>query len=101
MEDARYQSRLIALMAFTWGFVFLDRVVITYLFPVLVDEFGFSGAEVGAINMMTSLGYVGSPATRKIRGSALGRLRIREYVRLIRSLVDGRTAKFGEPKVSE
>ena len=60
MEDARYQSRLIALMAFTWGFVFLDRVVITYLFPVLVDEFGFSGAEVGAINMMTSLGYVGS-----------------------------------------
>jgi len=60
MEDARYQTRLIWLMAFTWGFVFLDRVVITYLFPILVDEFGFSGAEVGAINMMTSLGYIGS-----------------------------------------
>lgn len=60
MKAMRYETRLITLLAFTWGFVFLDRVVITYLFPILSAQFGFSAAEIGAINMVTSLGYIGA-----------------------------------------
>lgn len=59
MENRRYQAILIGLLALTWGFVFLDRVVITYLFPILTQEFGFNNAQVGLINMVTSLGYIG------------------------------------------
>lgn len=48
---------LVILFALTWGFLFLDRITITFLFPILTKEFGLNNAQVGLISMATSLGY--------------------------------------------
>jgi len=45
----RYEWKLVVLFFFTWGFVFLDRLAVSFLTPKLIDVFGINNAQVGMI----------------------------------------------------
>ena len=47
--DRRYENKLVALLFFTWGAVFLDRMSELYLAPYLVPEFHLTNAQVGLL----------------------------------------------------
>ncbi|NLM20312.1 MAG: MFS transporter [Peptococcaceae bacterium] len=57
MYSSKYQRTLVILFCLSWGFVFLDRQAITFVFPMLVEEFQMSMAEVGSITMWCSLAF--------------------------------------------
>jgi len=57
MYSSKYQKTLVILLSLSWGFVFLDRQAITYIMPMLVEEFGMNMAEVGSITMWCSLAF--------------------------------------------
>ena len=58
MEKRTYQNTIAILFALAWGFVILDRQAITFLFPVLMEEFNLNNAQTGNIVMVTGLGFV-------------------------------------------
>lgn len=58
MEKRTYQNAIAILFALAWGFVILDRQAITFLFPVLMEEFNLNNAQTGNIVMVTGLGFV-------------------------------------------
>lgn len=56
-ENRSYEIRLVALLFFGWGFIFLDRLAISFLLPVIVPQMHLTNAQVGQINMATTLAY--------------------------------------------
>ena len=46
-----YENKIIVLFFLTWGFLFIDRLAISFIFPVIVPDLGLSNAQVGTINM--------------------------------------------------
>ena len=57
MYTSKYQKILVVLLSLSWGFVFLDRQAITYIMPMMVEEFGMNMAQVGSITMWCSLAF--------------------------------------------
>jgi predicted MFS family arabinose efflux permease len=47
--DDRYQGRMVAIMFFTWGVVFLDRMAQLYLMPYIAADLKLNETEVGAL----------------------------------------------------
>jgi predicted MFS family arabinose efflux permease len=45
----RYQNRMVAIMFFTWGVVFLDRMAQLYLMPYIAADLKLNETEVGAL----------------------------------------------------
>ncbi|MFC7392952.1 MFS transporter [Scopulibacillus cellulosilyticus] len=60
MGGQRYERRLVTLLFFAWGFVFLDRLAITFLFPTIAPEIHLSNANLGTINLWQVVGYAAS-----------------------------------------
>jgi MFS family permease len=58
MKIQTYRNTLATLFALTWGLVILDRNAITFLFPILMDEFHLNNAQTGEIVMVTGFGFV-------------------------------------------
>ena len=58
MLKNRYELGLAFLLFCTWGFVFLDRTAISFIFPVLSQDLHLSNTHIGLINMWTTIGYV-------------------------------------------
>lgn len=52
-----YEYRLAFIFFLTWGFVFLDRLTLSYLTPNMVNDLGLSNAQIGSINMWQTIGY--------------------------------------------
>lgn len=50
-KQVGYENKLVALFFLTWGFLFIDRLAISFIFPVIVPDLGLSNAQVGTINM--------------------------------------------------
>lgn len=50
-----YELRIVLLLALLWGIVGFDRLVITYLFPIIGPEFGLSNTQLGAIASILAL----------------------------------------------
>src|SRR5271163_3136816 len=46
-SSRRYENTLVAILFFTWGTVFLDRMSQLYLAPYFAPEFRMSNAQVG------------------------------------------------------
>lgn len=46
-----YQNGITALFFLTWGFMFIDRLAISFIFPVIVPELGLTNGQVGTVNM--------------------------------------------------
>ena len=50
-QQTWYENKLIALFFLTWGFLFIDRLAISFIFPVIVPDLGITNGQVGTINM--------------------------------------------------
>jgi hypothetical protein len=44
-----YEWKIVLAIALLWGFVGLDRLVIVYLFPILVPHFKLTNTQAGAL----------------------------------------------------
>ena len=56
-QNHRYERTLVSLFFLAWGFVFLDRLVISFLFPIIVPEMNLSNAQVGQIGFVTTAAF--------------------------------------------
>lgn len=54
-KDTRYEWSIVVLLAVLFGVVGLDRLVIVYLFPVLMPELGLNNTQAGAIASVLAL----------------------------------------------
>ena len=50
----RYELSLLILFAFVWGFIFLDRLVMSFLAPLVMEELGITDPQFGLINTFTT-----------------------------------------------
>jgi MFS family permease len=60
MEKANnkvYENKLIILFFLTWGFLFIDRLAISFVMPVIVPELNISNTQVGIINMAFTIAW--------------------------------------------
>ena len=55
--DSRYERKAVALLAFGFGMVGLDRFIINPLFPVLQKDLGLSYQDLGLISAVLALGW--------------------------------------------
>lgn len=55
-----YEWKIVILLAILWGTVGLDRLVIVYLFPILIPEFGLNNAQAGALTSVLAMTWAGS-----------------------------------------
>jgi len=67
-----YENRLLALLFFTFGLVFFDRLAITFLFPSIATELGLTNRHLGILSSVLALtwavfGFV-IPAACEARG---------------------------------
>jgi predicted MFS family arabinose efflux permease len=52
-----YENKLILLFFLTWGFLFIDRLAISFVMPVIVPELEISNTQVGIINMAFTIAW--------------------------------------------
>jgi predicted MFS family arabinose efflux permease len=58
MEDSQqYERRLIVLLFFTWGIVFLDRMSQLYLAPYFAPEFHLRPQEIGVLTAVLAISW--------------------------------------------
>ncbi|MDQ0191477.1 hypothetical protein JI721_10320 [Alicyclobacillus cycloheptanicus] len=57
VKSNRYEWTILILLAILWGTVGLDRLVIVYLFPVIVPQFHLTNAQAGAITSALALAW--------------------------------------------
>lgn len=50
-HSKKYENGIILLFFLTWGFLFIDRLAISFIFPVIVPDLGLTNGQVGTINM--------------------------------------------------
>lgn len=52
-----YEYRLVILIFFAWGFLFLDRSALSYIIPAMVGDLELTTGQVGQINMWQTIGF--------------------------------------------
>jgi predicted MFS family arabinose efflux permease len=58
MEDSRrYERRLVVLLFFTWGIVFLDRMSQLYLAPYFAPEFHLRAQQIGVLTAVLAISW--------------------------------------------
>ncbi|WP_367253251.1 MFS transporter [Pseudomonas sp. stari2] len=53
--DSAYEWKMVWLLAVLFGIVGLDRLIVVYLFPILIPELGLSNTQAGAIASVLAL----------------------------------------------
>jgi len=71
-NKSRYQFLLVALAFCTWGFIFLDRLAIYFLLPVIQQDISISYTQVGVIGFWTALFYSASAIIVGIMADKMG-----------------------------
>jgi MFS family permease len=56
----RYENGLLAMMFFTFGIVFLDRLAILYLMPFIAPDFGLNNLQIGILTGALALTWAAS-----------------------------------------
>ena len=41
----------------TWGFIFLDRLALSYILPYMLNELSLNNTQIGQVNMWQTIGY--------------------------------------------
>jgi len=54
-DDVRYEKRMVIMLALLFGVVGLDRLVVVYLFPILIPALGLNNLQAGAIASVLAL----------------------------------------------
>lgn len=52
-----YENGVVTMMFFTFGLVFMDRLSVTFLFPMLAPAMHLNDAQIGAIVSILSIGW--------------------------------------------
>lgn len=61
-QQASYENRLLAVLFLAFGFVFFDRLALSYLFPFVSAELGLSNTELGMLSSVLALAWAVSGA---------------------------------------
>ncbi|MGC5703293.1 MFS transporter [Pseudomonas sp. NFXW11] len=61
-NKARYENRLLAVLFLTFGFVFFDRLALSFLFPFMADELQLSNSHLGLLSSVLALTWAVSGA---------------------------------------
>lgn len=56
-HDKKYENTIVTLFFLSWGFIFLDRLCISFLLPTIVPEMNLTNAQVGQIGFATTGAY--------------------------------------------
>lgn len=56
-HNRKYELTVVLLFFLTWGFVFLDRLSISFLLPVIQPQLGISNMQVGILGFVTTAAY--------------------------------------------
>ena len=57
MGNKVYENKLIILFFCTWGFLFIDRLSITFILPVIQPDLGINNAQVGILNLAFTVAW--------------------------------------------
>jgi len=60
MDSRRYENTLVAVLFFTWGTVFLDRMSALYLAPYFAPEFHLSHQQIGTLASVLAITWAAS-----------------------------------------
>jgi predicted MFS family arabinose efflux permease len=52
-----YELRIVALIFFAWGFLFLDRSALSYIMPAILEDLQLTNGQIGQINMWQTIGF--------------------------------------------
>jgi MFS family permease len=75
-SEQRYEKTLIAILFFSWGTVFLDRMSQFYLAPYIVPEFHLTHQQVGTLASALAIAWALSTLFFGALSDRFGRLRI-------------------------
>ena len=56
-HNRKYEVLLVLIFFLTWGFVFLDRLSVSYLLPVLTESLNINNTQVGILGFVTTGAY--------------------------------------------
>jgi predicted MFS family arabinose efflux permease len=56
-HNRKYEVLLVLIFFLTWGFVFLDRLSVSFLMPVLTESLGINNTQVGILGFVTTGAY--------------------------------------------
>ncbi|RDV00348.1 MFS transporter [Trinickia dinghuensis] len=63
MMRAGYENKLLAILSLSFGFVFFDRLALSFLFPFISNELHLTNAHLGMLSSVLSLTWALSGAT--------------------------------------
>jgi len=72
-QPRRYENTLVAILFFTWGTVFLDRMSQLYLAPYFAPEFHLSHEQVGTVASVLAITWAASTFVFGILSDRVGR----------------------------
>jgi len=72
----RYERTLVAILFFSWGTVFFDRMAQMYLAPYFAPEFGLNHQQVGTLASVLALCWAGSTLFFGALSDRVGRKRV-------------------------
>lgn len=75
-HDTKYEVKIVIVLMLLWGFVGFNRIGITYLFPILVKEFGMKNWQAGALVSGTSITWALSSWLGGILGDKYGKRKV-------------------------
>jgi len=52
-----YENKMIILFFLTWGFLFIDRLSITFILPVITQDLQINNAQVGILNLAFTVAW--------------------------------------------
>lgn len=61
-SNARYENTLLGVLFLTFGFVFFDRLALSFLFPFMADELQLSNRHLGMLSSVLALAWAVSGA---------------------------------------
>jgi predicted MFS family arabinose efflux permease len=56
-KSIRYELWLAFIFFLTWGFIFLDRLALSYILPYMLDELALNNTQIGQVNMWQTIGF--------------------------------------------
>ncbi len=75
-SSKRYECTLVAILFFTWGTVFLDRMSPLYLAPYFAPEFHMSHAQIGTLASVLAITWAASTFFFGAMSDRVGRKRV-------------------------
>ena len=68
-----YENKLLAILGATFGFVFMDRLALAYLFPFMAPELKLTNSDLGMLSAVLSLMWAVSSLTSGVYSDLRGR----------------------------